>query len=101
MTLYEQAAKGTRAELLLKSDVYRDANEIVRKAILEKWASSPISDREGQHELRLMLKLLDDLHGNIISMVNTGKLATAQIQHENKLQAAAKAALKGIGLIRS
>ncbi len=95
MSLHEDAAKGTRAETLLKSDIYRDAHESVRKAILEKWASSPVADREGQHELRLMLKLLDDLHGNVLSMVNTGKLATAQIQHENKLKEMAKKAAEG------
>lgn len=101
MSLEQDEAKGSRAEQLLKSDIYRDAYQRVRQGIIEKWSESPVTDYEGQHELRLMLKLLDDLNGNIVSMVNTGKLARKQIEHENKLKAAAKAALQGVGLIRS
>jgi hypothetical protein len=96
MSLVVDVAKGTRAQQLLDSDIYRDALVGVRNGILEAWATSPIRDQEGQHELRLMLKLLDDLQGHIISMANTGKLAKAQIEHENKLKEMAKKAVDGL-----
>ena len=98
MNLSLDVATGSRAEQLIKSDIYQAAVGGVRKAIMDSWANSPIRDAEGQHELRLMLKLLDDLEGHIISMVNTGKLAQKQIEHENKLKEMAKRALSGVGL---
>ena len=97
MNPHEQVAKGTRAEQLLGSDVYRDGVKGVRQAIFDTWASSPIRDHEGQHELRLMMKLLDDLEGHIVAMVNTGKLAKAQIEQENKLKEFARRAREGFG----
>lgn len=96
MNLHDQLAKGTRAEQLLGSDVYRDGVKAVRQAILDTWAQSPIRDREGQHELRLMVKLLDDLEGHILSMVNTGKLAKAQIEQESKVKEMLKKAKQGL-----
>jgi hypothetical protein len=99
MNLHADLEKGGRADQLIKSEAYQDAFKGVRQAILETWASSPIRDSEGQHELRLMLKLLEDLNGHIVSMVNTGKLAAAQIQHENKAKEMAKRAIEGISSV--
>jgi hypothetical protein len=96
MDLKADLAKGTRAEMLLKSDIYRESVGKVRQGIIDQWASSPIRDVEGQTTLRLMLKLLEDLEQNIVSMANTGKLAKAQIEHENKAKEMAKRAIEGI-----
>lgn len=92
-------AKGSRAEQLMKSEIYQEAFKGVRQAILDTWAASPLRDTEGQHELRLMLKLLDDLNGHLVSMVNTGKMAAKQIEHENKVKEMAKKALGGVSSI--
>lgn len=77
-----EASRGTRAQLLLDSEPYKEAVGRVRQAILEKWAASPVADKDGQHELRLMLKLLGDLEANIREVAQTGKLAQVQIQQE-------------------
>ena len=101
MTLEAEAAKGTKARLLLESEIYKEAFTKTRQAIMDTWASSPIRDAEGQHELRLMLKLLDDVNGYIVSVANTGKLAQAQIEHENKAKEMAKRVFKGLGSLIS
>lgn len=96
MTLEADIGKGTRADQLLKSDIYRESVGKVRSGIIEQWAASPIRDTEGQIKLRLMLKLLDDIEQNIVSMANTGKLAAAQLQQENKVREMAKKAASGV-----
>ena len=101
MTLQADLAKGTRAEMLLKSDIYRESVGKVRQGIMEQWATSPIRDVEGQTTLRLMLKLLDDLEQNIVSMANTGKLAKAQLENENKVKEMARRAIEGVSNIFS
>jgi hypothetical protein len=99
MNLQADLEKGSRADQLIKSQAYQDAYNGVRQAILDTWANSPIRDAEGQHELRLMLKLLDDLNGHLVSMLNTGKLASKQIENENKAKELAKRALEGISSV--
>lgn len=79
-----EASRGGRADALLKSDIYQEAVGKVRNAIIDRWATSPVSDRDGQHELRLMLKLLNDLEGNIKTVADTGKLASIQIAQEQE-----------------
>lgn len=73
---------GTRAEYLM--DEMRPYFDMLRDAIIKQWESCPVRDKDGQNELKLMRKLLNDLEGNIKTVVDTGKLAKVQIERENK-----------------
>lgn len=79
MTPEKEAEQGRKAELLLDNPIYKDSIEAVREAIIAQWQACPIRDKEGQHELKLMLKLLNDLTANIRLVAETGKLAKLQI----------------------
>lgn len=96
MNLHEDSSKGLRAEQLLNSDIYKECIGKVRQGIFDAWATCPVRDTEGQHELRLMLKVVDDLESNIKSMVNTGKLAAKQLEQERSIKEQAKDAIKGV-----
>lgn len=96
MSLEAELSKGLRAKQFIESEIYKDAFHKVRQGILDTWAESPIRDTEGQHELRLMLKLMDDINSNIVSMINTGKMAEKQIEQESKAKELAKKALNGL-----
>ena len=76
--VYKELEAGSRAEALLRDEAYQTAVRSVREGIHLRWAESPVSDVEGQHELRLMLKLLDDLEKNIEQAVSSGKIAAVQ-----------------------
>jgi hypothetical protein len=83
MTIEHEATLGVQAERILEEvSPYFD---MVENAILDKWKESPIADKEGQHELRLMYKLLGDLKANIRTAIDTGKMAQIQIERESKL----------------
>lgn len=82
--IYREAELGSKAKAFLADETYQNAVRSVREGIHQRWADSPVGDVEGQHELRLMLKLLGDLEANIESAVNTGYLASAQIAEEQK-----------------
>lgn len=84
MSLEKDAEVGRQAEMLLDNPIYRDSMFAVRDAIITAWQASPIRDTEGQHELRLMLKLLGDLEANIKRVAETGKLAKLQIEQEKR-----------------
>jgi len=83
MSLEREATQGAQATRLMEElSPYLD---MVKAAIVETWESSPVADIEGQHELRLMRKLLGDVEANIKTAIETGKMAQIQIEHESKL----------------
>lgn len=87
--LRKESERGARARLLLESEVYQEAVSTVRNAIIDKWSTSPVADKDGQHELRLMLKLLNDVEANIKDVADTGKLANEQLRIEQEKQSMA------------
>lgn len=83
MSIEQEATEGVNAERLLSE--LRPYLDMVKDAIVTKWEQSPVGDKDGQHELRLMRKLLTDLEANIKTAIDTGKLAQIQIQNESKI----------------
>ena len=83
MSLEQEAGDGLRAARMMEE--LAPYLQIVRTAILDKWEKSPVSDKDGQHELRLLIKLLTDLEGNIKTTIETGKLASIQIERDSLL----------------
>ncbi len=76
----EAIRKGAKAAALWADETFTEAREGVRAAIIRKWAEAPLRDREGQHELKLMLKLLDDLEANLQRVMNDGKKAAHDLE---------------------
>jgi len=83
MTTQEEIDRGQRAARILAEPVFQEAFDSVTQAIHEQWAQSPIRDHEGQHELRLMLKLLGDVRAVLESTVSDGKLAAQRLDELN------------------
>lgn len=96
--LIKEMELGAKAQQLLDNASYKEAVSKVRQGIHDRWASSPIADREGQHELRLLLKLLDDLEGNIIEVAQTGKMAERQYEMEKQQDSFLKRTLTRMGV---
>ena len=71
--------------------MFREAMDGIRAGIIEKWRSCPIRDREGQHELKLMDKLLSDIEGYIKQVADSGKMAKITLEREEKLEKLNKA----------
>lgn len=74
--------KGAKAKTVLESEAFQDASNAVRNAILEAWENCPIRDREGAHELKLMLKLHSDLLGHLRKAVDDGKFAAEELKRD-------------------
>lgn len=85
MDLNTELRRGEIAASLLDNEIYKEAIQSVQDGIVHAWSNSPIRDKEGQSELRLMLKLLTDLQRNIETVMQTGKLAKIQIERESLL----------------
>lgn len=93
MALKDELRRGEQARLLLQNELYQEAVTQVRQAIIDKWISAPLRDREGQHELKIMLKLLGDVTGYIQTAMETGKLAQIQLEGERRMDKIKEAGL--------
>lgn len=82
MSLHEEVDRGAKAEKLLNDPILDEAFALVRSAIVEKWETTPLRDRDGAHELKLMLKLLGDVRANLEQAVADGKLAAAELKQQ-------------------
>lgn len=83
MNTDEELRRGELARQVTENEVYIEAWNSVRDGIIQAWESAPIRDKEGQAELKLMLKLLTDVRRNVETVMNTGKLARVQIERES------------------
>lgn len=90
VNLIRESERGLKARQLMDNPIYKEAVGVVRQAIFDKWAESPVADRDGQHELRLMLKALDMIVTHIKDVAETGKLADTQIEQEKSRAARLK-----------
>lgn len=84
MTVEAEITAGTRAQRLLEDEILTKAFGDVRIAIIERWESAPLRDVEGQHELKLMLRILSDVRGNLELAVHNGKLAAEELRMQKR-----------------
>jgi hypothetical protein len=82
LSLQTDVDRAQRAERLLSDSLLTESFDLVRTAILEKWELTPLRDKEGAHELKLMLKLLGDVRANLEQAIADGKLAAAELQQQ-------------------
>jgi hypothetical protein len=81
-------ARADRAKRLLEDEELTKAFTAVREALLERFESCPIRDIEGQHEIKLMLKLLGDVRANLHSVVDNGKVIEYRLSMLDKVKRA-------------
>lgn len=94
--LHKEVERGAKADrVLAECDEYF---VMVRQGILNTWAESPVGDAEGQHKLRMMLKLLEDVRANVRDAALTGQLARVQIKEEEQRKTATQRFLNKFGV---
>lgn len=80
MSLADEVRDGSLARRALDDPAIQKAFSDVEAAITQRWAVCPLRDKDGQYELRLMLKLLGDVRANLEQAVNAGKLAATELE---------------------
>jgi hypothetical protein len=80
--LRKQMEEGSRAKTVLDSEAFQNASKAVRNAIIESWENCPIRDRDGAHELKLMLKIHRDIEGHLRKAVDDGKFAAEELRRD-------------------
>ena len=76
---------GYRAKTVIDDPAFQAAYKAVRDAIVESWEQCPIRDREGAHELKLMLKIHKDIEGHLRKAVEQGVFATKELARDKTI----------------
>lgn len=84
MSLEQDSRRGHEAQRLLENEIFREAMDGIKDAIMQKWIDAPIADLQGQHELKLMHKIAQDFEANIIRVLKSGKMADFEIESIRK-----------------
>lgn len=95
MSEQAEVDRGEAAKRLLDDPLLIEAFDGIRKAILEKIEDAPIRDRDGVHELKLMLKLLKDVRSHLELAIANGKVASFRIKERNTLAEFTKKVMYG------
>jgi hypothetical protein len=74
-----------KAQKLIDDPLLSEAFSAVRAAIYEGIEQTPIRDRDGLHEWRLMLKLLKDVKANLDEAVRSGQVVAFRTKQRESL----------------
>lgn len=80
MSLEKDIERAQHAKRLLADPLIQGAFVTLAQTLHEAWERCPIRDREGQHELRLMLELLGQLKSYFDLAISDGELAAQTIK---------------------
>lgn len=83
--LEREAARGQQANDLLGNELYKEAWEKVESEIIQKWKDCAVKDITGQHELKMMLRVLSEVRRYVQIVAETGKMAQIQLDNESKI----------------
>tara|TARA_R100001082_G_C4358096_1_gene157906 strand:+ start:1628 stop:1873 length:246 start_codon:yes stop_codon:yes gene_type:complete len=79
MSLEKEQQRGQRAKAILEDEIFTEAIQKVSAELDLEWINSPVRDTEGREKIYMMKKMLNVLLVQLQSVMETGKLATKQI----------------------
>ena len=69
--------RARHANNLLQDDLFREAFEVLKEDLMNRWSHSGSTESEARESIWLAMRLLDRLEGHFKSIVETGQMAKA------------------------
>lgn len=85
MTPAQEIARGQKAKLILEDAIYKEAVEKVQQSIFDDFAATEPTKQDELLIHRLRLKALADVTRQLANVMNTGRLAEAQVEQEKSM----------------
>ncbi len=76
----EEVIRGHAAQDLLANPLFKDAVSAIRDGIVSKIADSAMGDEKTHNSLAIALQLINQIERQLISHIQTGKMAAIQLQ---------------------
>jgi hypothetical protein len=85
MASQDEILASDEAELILKSDTFKDAISQLKEEYMSLWISSDISDKEVRETLYAAVKLLPEVERHLRIIVEKGKITKASLNRLRKV----------------
>tara|TARA_R100001244_G_scaffold75169_2_gene59904 strand:- start:852 stop:1112 length:261 start_codon:yes stop_codon:yes gene_type:complete len=85
MANQDEILASDEAELILKSDTFKDAISQLKEEYMSLWISSDISDKEVRETLYAAVKLLPEVERHLRIIVEKGKITKASLNRLRKV----------------
>ena len=79
MDLEKEKQRGIKAKQILEDEIFVEAVQKVSSELDNEWVNSPVRDTEGREKIYMMKKMLNVLLVQLKSVMETGTLASKQI----------------------
>ena len=88
--LHTEQHRANSAREVTEHPLYVEAFEAYTQRLTTQWAESPARDKEGRESLWLMLKTAQAVQSHLAQIMETGQLATLQLNEKRSLLDRAK-----------
>lgn len=85
MTIEQNMLRGNRAKEVLENEVFQESFAQIEQEIFEKWKTSPARDEEGRQKLWLFQQMLNRVREVLTTTMESGKLASLELEHKRTL----------------
>src|SRR5574337_1296579 len=92
-TIEERMHAGSRAKDVLENEAFSAAFDAIEQELVNAWKSSPARDAAGRENIWTYLHMLHKLKAQLVSTMETGKLAQLDLEHKRTLVERAKAGM--------
>jgi len=89
--LRSEQSRAIEARDVVEHPLYVEAFEVYQKRLMDEWADSPARDKEGRETLWLMLKTARAVQAHLQQIMETGQLASIQLEQKRSMLERAKA----------
>lgn len=79
MSLDNERQRGLLAETLRNNPLLKEIFQSLKDSYITDWSQTELSDAEKREQSFYLLRALNDIEGQIDSLIATGKLASQQI----------------------
>jgi len=83
LDLQKQISRGQQAKDILENPLLQDSLKAIRNKLDTEWKNSPLRDVEGREKIFFLVKAIDELEAMLISELETGKLASEQLNQQS------------------
>lgn len=79
MSLDDERQRGLLAETLRNNPLLKEIFQVLKDSYITDWSQTELGDAEKREQSFYLLRALNDIEGQIDSIISTGKLASQQI----------------------
>lgn len=78
--LKDERYRGNQAQQVFDNPVFRDACLQIRARYIEAWQKAPLTDKDGQHYIRVLLAAHDSIVSHLEQTMKTGQMAEISLR---------------------